>query len=148
MKKLLPPILFILFAVVMGLICWGFGFKHIIVFPYNLIGIPLLLTGLILAQSSKMLFLNLKTNIDTFGQPDKLVTSGFYKFTRNPMYLGFVIAIFGVAILYQGSISSFILAILFFVISDQWYIKFEENAMVSKFGNEYLQYCKKTRRWI
>ncbi|OGV02154.1 MAG: hypothetical protein A2330_03470 [Ignavibacteria bacterium RIFOXYB2_FULL_36_7] len=148
MKKLLPPILFILFSIAIGIVCWEFGLKHNILFPYNLIGLPFLLSGLIIAQTSKKLFIKLKTNVNTFNEPDKLVTTGFYKYSRNPMYLGFVIAILGIAILYQGAISSFIFVLLFFVIADGWYIRFEENAMLNKFGEEYKLYCQNTRRWI
>jgi protein-S-isoprenylcysteine O-methyltransferase Ste14 len=148
MKKLLPPLLFILFAVLMGVLCWGFGFKHNILYPLNLIGLPFLLTGLLIAQANKKLFIKLKTNVNTFNEPDKLVTTGVFKYSRNPMYLGFAIAMIGIAILYQGAISSFLLAVVFFVIVDRWYIKFEERAMLNKFGKEYKLYCQNTRRWI
>ena len=148
MKKLLPPLLFILFAILMGFLCWGFGFKHNILYPFNLIGLPFLVTGLLITQASKNLFRKLKTNVYTFNEPDKLVTTGFYRHSRNPMYLGFTIAIIGIAVLYQGAISSFILALVFIVVTDRWYIKFEERAMLKKFGNDYDDYCQNTRRWI
>jgi protein-S-isoprenylcysteine O-methyltransferase Ste14 len=148
MKKLLPPTMFLLFAILMGIICWGFGFTHNITYPYNLIGIPILILGLAIAKVNKKLFLKLETNVDTFEQPDRLVKSGFYKFTRNPMYLGFLISLSGIAVIYQGSISSFLLVLIFFVIVDLWYIRFEEKAMLDKFGKEYQEYCQNTRRWI
>jgi len=148
MKKLLPPLLFVLFAILMGVLCWGFGFKHNIIYPLNLIGLPFLLTGLLIAQASKKLFIKLKTNVNTFDEPDKLVATGFYRYSRNPMYLGFAVAIIGIAVLYQGAISSFILAIIFLIVTDRWYIKFEERAMLNKFGKEYESYCQNTRRWI
>lgn len=47
MKKLLPPLLFVLFVLLMGLVCWAFEFKHNVLFPFNLIGIPFLLGGVI-----------------------------------------------------------------------------------------------------
>lgn len=148
MKRLLPPALFLLFALAMGLVCWAFDFHHTILFPYNLSGLPLLLGGIFLAQASKNLFITIKTNVQTFGEPDTLVTTGFYRFSRNPMYLGFVIAIFGVAVLYQGSLSSFVLAIIFIIITDRWYIRFEEEVMFKKFGSSYSDYTQSTRRWI
>lgn len=104
--------------------------------------------GLFIAQSSKKLFVKLKTNVNTFDEPGKLITNRIFRYSRNPMYLGFVIAIIGMALIYQGAISSFVLALLFFVIVDRWYIKFEEGAMLNKFGKEYRDYCSKTRRWI
>jgi len=148
MKKLLPPALFLLSALIMGIVCWAFDFEHYILFPYNLIGLLFLAAGLLLAQMSKRLFLKMKTNVNTFEDPDKLVTSGFYRYSRNPMYLGFLISIIGMAILYQGSVSSFVLAIIFFIAEDRWYVKFEEKAMSKKFGMAFEQYCSNTRRWL
>lgn len=148
MKKLLPPHLFVLFVLFMGIVCWAFQFKHNVLFPFNLIGVPFLLGGLFIAQSSKKLFIKFKTNVNTFDEPDKLITNGMFKRSRNPMYLGFVFAIIGMALIYQGAISSFVMALLFFLIVDRWYIKFEEDAMLKKFGKEYSDYCGKTRRWI
>jgi protein-S-isoprenylcysteine O-methyltransferase Ste14 len=148
MKKILPPFLFLFFALLMPFICWGLGLTHYIQFPYNLAGIPFLFLGLGAAKVSKKQFQRLGTNVSTFNQPDILVTDGLFKLTRNPMYLGFAIAIIGLAILYQGALSSFIVALLFIIITDRWYIKFEEKAMTSMFGKEYEDYCKNTRRWI
>ena len=148
MKKLLPPILFILTAVVMGIVCWGTGSEHNILYPYNLFGLFVLVVGLGMASWGSRLFRRLNTNIMTFDEPDVLVTQGLYRFTRNPMYLGFVIAILGIAILYQGAIVAFVLAFLFFIVTDRWYIKFEERAMLRKFGEDYQNYCNNTRRWI
>lgn len=148
MKKLLPPILFYLFIPVMGIVCWALGFEHYVVYPYNLFGIPFLLFGVFLAVASKKMFAKLETNVNTFDKPDKLVTKGFYRFSRNPMYLGMVLGLLGVALLYQGSISSFAIVVVFFLITDLWYIRYEERDMKLVFGDEYKAYCAKTRRWV
>lgn len=148
MKKILPPVLFLIFALGMGIVCWAFGFEHFIHYPFNLAGLIFLLGGLIIAQASKKMFIKLGTNVNTFENPDMLVKKGLFKFTRNPMYLGFVIALIGMALLYQGAISSFLLVLLFAVITDRWYIKFEEKKMLEQFGDEYIEYCGETRRWI
>ena len=148
MKKLLPPILFILTAAMMGLACWATSSEHNIPYPYNLAGLFFLVVGLGMASWGSRLFRRLGTNIMTFGEPNMLVTEGLYQFTRNPMYLGFVIAVFGMAILYQGAMIAFAVAFLFFVVTDRWYIKFEERVMLDKFGEEYQSYCNQTRRWI
>jgi protein-S-isoprenylcysteine O-methyltransferase Ste14 len=108
----------------------------------------LLLIGIGMAQSSKKLFKKVGTNVNTFEKPDKLITIGFYKFSRNPMYLGFAVALLGTAILYQGAISSLLLLFLFIVIVDRWYIRHEEKLMLEKFGKEYTKYCIDTRKWI
>lgn len=148
MKKLLPPKLFLLFALAMGPVCWALGSQHHILYPLNLSGLALLVLGIGIAKWGKTLFAKRKTNINTFDSPDLLITEGLYKYSRNPMYLGFAIAIFGVAILFQGAFSSFVFAFLFIFITDRWYIGFEEKVMREKFGQSYRDYCKNTRRWI
>ncbi|MBX2846709.1 MAG: isoprenylcysteine carboxylmethyltransferase family protein [Acidiferrobacterales bacterium] len=148
MKVLLPPFLFMIFIIAIGLACWGLGSPHKLVYPYNLIGTPFIGIGLLLAAAGKNLFKKLGTNIMTFDEPTILVTQGVYKYSRNPMYLGFIIAVLGFSIVMGASISSFSLTVLFFVITDRWYISFEERVMHSKFGKDYEDYCRKVRRWI
>lgn len=148
MNRVLPPILFLLFALAMGLICWGAGLTHHVPYPWNLLGAPLLAGGLGLAQGSKRLFRQRRTNVNTFAKPDILVTDGIFRYTRNPMYLGFAIAMAGLAILYQGGLSSFALVALFVLITDRWYIRYEERMLLDAFGAAYRRYRDTTRRWL
>jgi protein-S-isoprenylcysteine O-methyltransferase Ste14 len=148
MIRILPPLLFLIFVIGMGIACWMFGFKHYLLYPWNLIGLPFLIIGITIAQMSKNVFKKEDTNIDTFKKPNKMITGGFYKFSRNPMYLGFVIALLGVALLYQASLLSLFLLIVFSIILDKWYISFEEKMMHQEFGKEYEAYKNLTRRWI
>ncbi|CCN83055.1 Putative protein-S-isoprenylcysteine methyltransferase [Vibrio nigripulchritudo SFn27] len=148
MKKLLPPYLFLISIVVMALVCWSLGSPHLIGQPAIFFGGALVLAGIGLAAKSSALFRKEQTNIMTFGEPDKLVTTGAFKYTRNPMYLGFTVALVGFAILFGAAISSFAIVGLFILIADRWYIAFEENMMRSKFGEEYEDYSKSVRRWI
>ena len=148
MKKLLPPILFVLFVIAMALLCWSLGSPHQLSHPFTLVGLLFVAAGLMLAISGKKLFKKLGTNVMTFDEPDVLVTEGVFRYSRNPMYLGFVIALLGFAFLMGAALSSFILTLLFLVITDKWYIAYEENVMRSKFGDEYEAYCRSVRRWI
>ena len=148
MKKILPPILFLLTVTVMGTICWGVGAPHILAIPYTLIGIPVIIAGLVLSFLGSRLFKRIGTNIMTFDEPDILVTEGLYRFSRNPMYLGFAVATIGFALLFGASIVSFFAVILFILITDRWYIAFEEKHMLVKFGTDYTDYCRNVRRWF
>ena len=76
-----------------------------------------------------------------------LVTSGIYKYTRNPMYLGFLLILAGweAAI---GGILSFLLLPGFVLYLNRFQIKPEERALVAIFGNEFTNYCAEVRRWI
>ncbi|EEX34524.1 putative membrane protein [Vibrio coralliilyticus ATCC BAA-450] len=101
-----------------------------------------------LSAAGKRLFAQLSTNIMTFGQPTLLVTQGVYQYTRNPMYLGFAVALLGVAILSGASLPALFLTLLFILITDRWYIRFEEQILRDTFGQDYDQYCRQVRRWV
>ena len=148
MKKILPPVLFIVFIVVMVVTSWLMDSLHTVNYTYNLLGIFGVAIGLFISIKGKALFKTLGTNIMTFDNPDKLVTEGIYQYSRNPMYLGFVVALLGFALLTGASIVSFLFVVLFFLITDRWYIAFEEKAMMKTFGGEYKAYCQTVRRWI
>jgi len=148
LKKLLPPVLFIIFACLMGLLNWLIPNTAFIPYPFNLLGVVIVLLGLTLASWHSRLFRKLQTNIQTFDEPDMLVEAGCFRYTRNPMYLGFISALFGMAIALHGALVYFVIATLFWLISDRWYVRFEEDEMHKKFGRDYEQYCLKVRRWL
>jgi protein-S-isoprenylcysteine O-methyltransferase Ste14 len=63
------------------------------------------------------------------------------------MYLGFALVAVGAALLH-GSLSSLLLALAFVVVTDRYYIGFEERVMHGVFGSRYGQYAQHTRRWL
>jgi protein-S-isoprenylcysteine O-methyltransferase Ste14 len=126
---------------------WLFPITKFLKFPMNLIGILLFLLGLGIAKHGSDIFEKKGTNIETFDDPDMLITDGLYKVSRNPMYLGFLIALLGIFML-LGCLSPLFVVILFFIVTDRWYIKFEEAAMDKVFGDQYEEYKGSTRRWL
>lgn len=115
--------------------------------PYNLTGVIPLLIGMFMVVSIGKRFRKAKTQIHTFKVPKKLVTNGLFQYSRNPIYLGFTIALVGIAFLY-GSLSALIPALFFFLVANFWYIPFEEQNMKRVFGQSYLFYRRKVRRWL
>ena len=77
----------------------------------------------------------------------KLVTSGPYQFTRNPMYLGLVILTLGVA-LWVGAWPMFIAPVAIFATANWVHIPFEEAKMRRQFGATYEDYVERVRRWV
>ena len=147
MKKIIPPVLFVICIVVMVGLWLVFPIMQFVTFPISLVGILPLVAGLGIAKRGSDIFEKTGTNIETFDNPDILVTDGLYRISRNPMYLGFLVALLGVAVV-LGNFSSLLVAVGFFVITDRWYIKFEEKAMAKTFGDRYAEYKAKTRRWL
>jgi protein-S-isoprenylcysteine O-methyltransferase Ste14 len=78
---------------------------------------------------------------------NKLVTSGFFALTRNPMYLGLIVACTGVA-LWFGRPLMFLAPRLVFMIENWAFIPYEETKMRRQFGDAFDAYCKRVRRWI
>lgn len=148
MVKLLPPILFLLFVLAIALINIFFNEHLLINFPYNVLGVPILAIGLVAAMAGKHVFKKLEANVMTFDEPTLLITQGIYQYTRNPMYLGFAVALVGFCILAGASTVSLLLTASFIVITDRWYIAYEEKMMRKKFGSDYETYCQSVRRWI
>lgn len=121
--------------------------KEIIPKPYNYIGIVLILMGLLITINVRRQFNKIDTEIHTFKKPRRLVTSGLFKISRNPIYLGFAISLIGVWIL-LGTILPIFGCLLFIVITNSWYIPFEERAMTQLFGSAYENYKLDVRRWL
>jgi len=147
MKRILPPTLFFICVIIMIVILFLFPNFEFLNFPFNLIGLLVLIFGLWLAKYSSDIFEEERTNIYTFNDPTFLVTHNIYKLTRNPMYLGFLVSLIGITILI-GNILNFIIVFVFFIITDRWYIRFEEKIMEKTFGKNYEEYKQTTKRWL
>ncbi|WP_296245290.1 MULTISPECIES: methyltransferase family protein [unclassified Psychrobacter] len=76
-----------------------------------------------------------------------LVTSGIYRYTRNPMYLGLTLILLGWA-LYLSHFLAFILIPIFMMYISRFQIQPEERMLAKKFGQAYQNYRSKVRRWI
>lgn len=79
--------------------------------------------------------------------PRLLVTSGPYRFTRNPMYLGGTLILLGEAVLFESAI---LLAYLLFIFLafDLFVILYEEPHLRKVFGSAYEEYCRNVPRWL
>ncbi|HEX2919601.1 MAG TPA: isoprenylcysteine carboxylmethyltransferase family protein [Bacteroidales bacterium] len=121
--------------------------KKIIYSPYSFSGIALIIAGLVLVSRTNRLLIKNKTALKTFENPEVLVTSGPFGFSRNPIYLGMVIILFGIVII-PGTLFPFSFPLLFFFIIDRAVIPFEEKNLEKSFGQQYNEYKKRVRRWL
>ncbi|MHA2250634.1 MAG: methyltransferase family protein [Candidatus Kariarchaeaceae archaeon] len=121
--------------------------KIIIYPPFSYLGIFFLLFGLFLNIWASQTLKNAGTPIDFHTSPAKLVTSGSFQYSRNPIYLSGNIMLLGLAIL-MGSLIGFIFPILLVIILLLFYIPVEEDKMEAIFSEEYLKYKNNVRRWF
>jgi protein-S-isoprenylcysteine O-methyltransferase Ste14 len=76
-----------------------------------------------------------------------LVVSGIYGVTRNPMYLGFLVALLGWAVFLAHALA--LLPLLAFLLyMNRFQIRPEESALTTLFGQEFTTYRKRVRRWL
>jgi len=147
MQRLLPPHLFLLCLIAMFLLhSWMpiAGAPRCSTLP---LGIVLGISGMVCAVWGSRRFRRAQTNIHTFNTPQVLVRDGLFEFSRNPMYVGFALALVGTWIA-LGTLSPGIPVATFILVTDLWYIPFEERVMATTFGAEYEDYRKTTRRWL
>jgi protein-S-isoprenylcysteine O-methyltransferase Ste14 len=117
--------------------------------PWNELGWGLIAIGLGVDFAAVVSFIRTRTTINPM-RPDRirhLVTSGLYRLSRNPMYLGLVLSLSGWAWL-LGSPIGLIVIWLFARVLVIVQIAPEEAALREKFGEAYLAYSKRVNRWI
>ena len=76
-----------------------------------------------------------------------LVTSGVFKFSRNPMYLGMVMILFGLALMFN-LVGGILFVLLFMIYITKFQIRPEEEVMERLFGEDFIKYKHKVRMWL
>lgn len=115
--------------------------------PWNLLGLIPIGLGIYTAVVAENAFRHAKTTITPVQESSVLVTNGMYRISRNPMYLGFVFTLIGIALLLR-SLTPFGVIPAFIVIIKTTFIRVEEQMLTEKFGLQYTAYAHKTRRWL
>jgi protein-S-isoprenylcysteine O-methyltransferase Ste14 len=114
---------------------------------WNLTGLILIVSGLILNLSANKAFHQAHTTVKPFEESSSLATNGVFRISRNPMYLGFVLILIGIAVLLR-SLSPYLVILAFIILIDRNYVKTEERMLAEKFGASWEAYRAKTRRWL
>ena len=146
-KRILPPVWLFLTILLMKTLDKYLPLINLYGEPWVYIGLAPLVVGLIIAAWSATLFHRAKTGVVPFSETTTIVTGGMYRFTRNPMYLGMVLVLLGVGILF-GSLTPFLLIPVFAWIIQTVFILEEEKILEAQFGDEYLAFKQQVRRWI
>jgi len=100
-----------------------------------------------LALSAFVVLIKNKTPFDTAKSTAKIVTDGSFRFSRNPLYLSLLLLLLGIAVLMFSFWLFFTIPILYILFLFNA-VKPEESYLSQKFGEEYLDYSAKVRRWI
>lgn len=94
-------------------------------------------------------FRRVKTTINPMAphRSSSVVSTGVYRFTRNPMYLGLVCLLLALAV-YLSSAWALLVVPVFMVYITRFQIKPEERILAARFGSAYASYCARVRRWL
>ncbi len=111
------------------------------------IGIAIVISGILLIHGSMTSIDRAGTTYDPYSVSTVLVTTGIYRYTRNPGYLGLAVIQFGLAVMID-SIWIVLTTVIAIAVVNQFVIKLEEEKLGRSFGQEYQNYIKQVRRWI
>jgi protein-S-isoprenylcysteine O-methyltransferase Ste14 len=145
--KIMPTTYFIILMALSIGMHFLYPIKKILYPPFTYFGFLLIVAGIILNLWTDRLFNKVNTTVKPFKDPKVFLTSGPFRISRHPMYLGMTSILLGVSIIH-GTISTFLFPILFVILMEFLFIPFEEKNLDRIFGLEYSDYKKKVRRWI
>lgn len=144
---MVPPLILLLSLLVALIFSFYLPLYRINNSAYQGFGYGFVLVGLILDFWSLLEFRKAKTTIVPSGKPTTLIKGGPFAFSRNAIYLGYVLILVGLAIIIQ-SVSAFIAPVLMFLAMNIFTIPEEEKILSDEFGAEYYAYKEKVRRWF
>lgn len=143
-----PPLLV---ALTFGFLIWVMPFQVKIdnTMVLYIVSIILFSIGSIVSILGVWEFRKQKTTVNPMSpqESNSLVIKGIYTFTRNPMYLGFLLWLLSFGVFLRNPIS-LIAIVLFVIYMNMFQIIPEENILEGKFGKEYLKYKENVRRWF
>jgi protein-S-isoprenylcysteine O-methyltransferase Ste14 len=144
-----PPVIAVFFA--------GIAFGFDVFSPFDLLlrgarypaSLSFIVAGLAVIGLGIAGFRHHKTTISPYAidKANALVTSGIYRFTRNPMYLGMLLILLGI-VAYTQDVLALLAPIGFLIALNRLQIRPEERALRRAFGPAYDAYCARTRRWL
>jgi protein-S-isoprenylcysteine O-methyltransferase Ste14 len=142
-----PPVVALIF-IVMAYFLGRFvplPFSAPIILRY--LGLALTFAGFLLGIGAFLEFRRARTTLDPHGSSKQIVTSGIYRFTRNPIYLGFLLMVVGLP-LNSGLYWGLVMAPFYILVMNNLVIRHEEAYLEKKFGNAYSGYTSRVRRWL
>jgi protein-S-isoprenylcysteine O-methyltransferase Ste14 len=116
-------------------------------FSSKVLAVCVAVAGFAIMMWAWWLFQKAETAICPTEYNNALVTSGIYRVSRHPMYLGMVMMMAGAA-LWFGTLPYYIVNAVFFLVINQVFCPFEEKKLDETFGEEYFNYRRKVRRWV
>lgn len=145
--RILPPVYLLAAVIAMLALHRWLPIRQLVSGPWRWTGLALAILGLALGGSAARLFRRRGTTIRPGETSTALMTDGPFRFTRNPIYVGMIVVLAGIAV-GLGSLSPWFVIPLFIVAIATDVIPAEEAMLGETFGEAYLNYQSRVRRWI
>ncbi len=142
-----PPLIFLGFLILALVLGWIVPIPNPWLLALRWTGGLALLVGVILTGLAVSQMVKAETTPDPHQPVTALVRGGPYRFTRNPIYLGFLHVFLGVTLL-SGTLWGLLLAPVMIWAFNRLVIRAEETYLEGKFGGVYSQYKSHVRRWL
>lgn len=146
----IPPVALLLFAAAgMWLIAQLLPALRTPFSGHEVLALTLALAGIAVSLEGVRQFRRARTTVNPLkpGDSSSLVTGGIYRWTRNPMYLGFALALLGWGT-YLANPTAFFVLPVFILYMNCYQIRPEEQALRKLFGEAFIAYCTQVRRWL
>ena len=147
LKSINPPFFLFLSLLLTLILKWIIPAASLIFPPWNLLGLLPLGLGIAINLLADRKFHTRQTTVKPEELSSCLITDGVFRYSRNPMYAGMVLILFGFAILLNSWISLLILP-GFTAFIHYRFISHEEENLKEQFGEDWLVYQKEVPRWI
>lgn len=145
-KILIPPVFVFISLCLIILFYFLLPGYNWIPFPYNFLGVLIAFSGFVIMGKTRDLFDKYKTTLG-FDKSSHLINEGIFIKTRNPMYVGMFLFLFGISICFTN-LFSILTSIAFILAIRICFISREEKLLNDEFGDIYSAYKKQVRRWI
>lgn len=146
-RKVVPVAYLLASLVLMALLQFFLPLHQYVQPPFAYAGLIIVFAGIGLSAIAAGMFVKAGTGLIPFEEATALVTGGIFRFSRNPMYVGMFLMVFGSAFL-MGSVGALIPLLIFILIIRYNFVAGEERFMEATFGQSYLDYKSKVRRWF
>ena len=144
-----PPVVVAIFGLLMWMAARSLAWGQF-AFPLQAtVAIVLLIAGLLLMAVAVAAFIAAKTTVNPLkpSRATSLVTTGVFGISRNPIYLGDLLVLSALAV-WLGNVFNLLLLALFIGYINRFQIIPEERALATLFGERYIAYCARVRRWL
>ena len=145
--RIQPPTLTVIHLTAAFLLNWLIRIPFPVPPIFRSVGFLMVLIGFLLGIGAALAFRKSRKEINPNRPESRLITSGVYRLTRNPVNLGFVFMLVGILFTY-GSYWGILLAPIMVILFNRMIIEPEEKHLTAKFGQEYLGYTQRVRRWL